>query len=153
MKVLKITTALLCLGLIVSACSKNNKAAKNIDGTYSFDSWSWDGSILTTADELSGSDTLGIWTFNTCKTSKDDCDGSQTGFLGLTTNETFEWRIEDKGESIVFGNGSQSTGASANQLSGKWDIVTLNDSKLVATSSTCGTCQLIGKSTITFTKN
>jgi hypothetical protein len=153
MRFLKICCAALALGLVLGACNKNNEAAKNLDGSYSLDSWAYEGNGgLLPPGEVLGSDTLGVWDFTPCKVTEGDCEGSQTGFLGTST-ETFEWRLEDKGTSFIIGGTTSTTGASAGQLAGKWDVITLDENTLIATSSTCGTCFLAGQSTITFTKN
>ena len=113
--------SLLALALFAaSACNKDNKAARDLDGTWQLDSWTYAGNDTIPAGAADNVDSF--WVFAKCKTNRTNCDGHQEGFLGGVATENFTWFFSNKGANFDMGGGSFTTGASMNQLSGSWTV-------------------------------
>ena len=136
--------------LLASACNKDNKAAKDLDGTWKLESWTYAGNDTLPAGAAANVESF--WVFAKCKNSRSNCEGHQNGFLGGAADEHFMWFFSNKGANFDMGGGSFTTGASMNQLSGSWTVSTLEEESFVITSSSCGSCSTLGASTVTFSR-
>lgn len=82
--------------LLITACSKDNKYAKRLDGVWTISSITEND----TAVDLTG--VTFTMTFTKCKTTKEFCSGSQTIDFGTgPETETFQWQISEKGEKFT----------------------------------------------------
>lgn len=141
--------ALLALVTIAAlSCNKDNKAAKDLDGTWQMESWTYAGKDTIPAGTANIGETF--WVFAKCKSSATNCHGHQHGFLGGVQQEDFEWFFSNKGATFDMGSGAFTSAASMNQLAGSWDVETLDDETFVIGTSSCGTCATVGRSTVTF---
>ena len=136
--------------LLATACNKDNQAAKDLDGTWRLDSWSYAGNDTIPAGEAANVESF--WVFAKCKNSATNCDGHQNGFLGGIADENFSWFFSNKGGTFDMGGGAFTTASSMNQVSGSWTVSTLDDDSFVITTSSCGSCATLGASTLTFTR-
>ena len=133
-----------------TACNKDNRAAKDLDGTWELESWTYAGNDTIPAGAAANVESF--WVFAKCKTSQTNCQGHQEGFLGGVATENFTWFFSNKGANFDMGGGSFTSGASMNQLGGRWTVSTLDDDSFVITSSSCGSCTTLGASTVTFSR-
>ncbi len=101
MKQFKTLSLLLVLALLISACSKDQKVIKQLEGTWKITAMTVDGTAVD-AEFFSGTST----TFPKCKQKKETCVGTQTAtfeFFGttFTTTTEFNYEVKDKGETFV----------------------------------------------------
>lgn len=91
-RILSIFCLVAITAVIFVGCSKDNKYAKRLDGTWNVTSW-----MQGTTEQLVEGISLAI-TFTKCKTKDEWCTGSQTFTLGTESETTaFEWQISEKG--------------------------------------------------------
>ena len=50
------------------------------------------------------------------------------------------------------GGGAFTSTASMNQLGGSWDVETHDENTFVLSSSSCSTCTIVGRTTLTFSR-
>lgn len=121
------TFALLAAITVISACSKDQKVVKELEGTWTVTATTVDG-VAQPDSTFSGT----TYTFNKCKVKKENCNGTLEADLGIfgSLSFGFQYNIADKGETfnmIVLGETTSST------------IVEHSDSKFVfSTSDTSG---------------
>ena len=90
----KIITLLLPVLFLITACSKDQKVVRQLDGTWKVTDVKENGASVN-ASEYEGLK----YSFEKCKVSKEACNGSVTQ-QGLTL--AFTYKITDDGEKIVF---------------------------------------------------
>ncbi|HQQ93927.1 MAG TPA: hypothetical protein PLQ93_05195 [Bacteroidia bacterium] len=147
MKFITLSFCLIAL-LLFGSCSKNNKQAKTLDGTWSLKTWSWSGMGAVAAGSFTG--TLGSWNFTACKASKDNCPASVNNFAGSATNEAIQWYIREKGTRFTMAPDVSSS--PLGNLGGEWEITELSDNKFALSSETCGSCKTNGKTILEFSR-
>lgn len=129
------------------SCSKDNEAAKKLGGSWTLNQFAWAGKDSLPAGQFI--DSLGTWEFAACKSKTETCRGTATDFFGSGT-EGFGWYIRSKGTKFTFG--ADEIASKIAQFGGEWDISELTDNSFVITSESCGSCKVLGKETLTFTK-
>jgi len=136
--------------LVLAGCNKDNRAAKDLDGTWQLTSLNYAGKDTIPAGSVD--DPNSFWTFAKCKVTKTNCGGHQTGFLDGTEQEGFTWFFSNKGASFDIGGGTLDGENSMDQLAGSWDVDTQDDETFIISSGGCPNCLIFGRTTLTFTK-
>ncbi|MEX2597063.1 MAG: lipocalin family protein [Salibacteraceae bacterium] len=132
MKKILFSTFALFLGLLVmTSCNKNQRAVKDLAGTWTVTDQTYDG-VSVPKEEFEGT----TYTFNECKVKKEDCTGSLTYNDPLKGSQTtaFTYSVSDKGETITM---NMSFMGETETTVG--DIEELTDSKFVFSSNEDGT--------------
>lgn len=94
MNALKIICLVAVSLLFITSCSKDQKIAKQLDGT-----WKVDKIIPKIGSAIT--DSLPTLSFTKCKVKKTTCTGIWKSFDGSSVE--FEWDIEEKGKDFWFG--------------------------------------------------
>ena len=132
MKILWNLLAIALLALSVQSCNKENKVAKEFDGTWMLD-YQWSGGPSADAAVV---DSAGTWNFTSCKTSKETCfavyDGEDDDQM------TFSWGIDDGAESMSITVPIEDHWMY--QFQGTYDIFSKTEQKIVLLSNDCTNC-------------
>ena len=141
MKVLWKLIPVLVLALALQGCKKENRVAKDFDGTWSF-AYQWSGGQ---ADNAEAFGVVGSWNMTSCKTTKEDCFAVYSG--DDDDQLTFSWGVEDGAESISVSAPVQDHFMF--QFAGTYDIFSQTDSKVVLISNDCNACGAENRGTYT----
>ena len=143
----KLSLLILSVMLVIS-CSKDNKQAQILDGTWNLDKWSWEGKDTIVSGSFSG--TTGTWIFTACKAANNNCSGTVNNFADSNADEKISWYIREKGTRFTMV--PDNAGTPLGNLGGEWEILELSEQQFILTSQTCGSCNTTGKSRLEFSK-
>lgn len=140
----RVIVLILAVAALATGCSKENKLAKDLDGTWTL-SYQWTGDENNLPAVF---DNVGTWTLDACKPSKETCFAVYSG--DDDGNITFEWTVLDGAESMQFT--VIDTQHWMNQFNGTYEIFSQTDALLVLTSTDCVGCLESGGYTISLSK-
>ena len=91
------------VALIISSCSKDQKAVNQLKGEWEETEWNYSISFLG----FNQSETIDppekrVYTFEKCKVKNEYCNGTLT--IENSTNQYFTYTVQDEGETIEFVN-------------------------------------------------
>ncbi len=92
-KITKLLSAIVLMSILFTACSKDNKVSRKLDGDWTVTEFKVNGD----AQDLSAFDIE--YSFTECDTKEEYCSGSITFSGGnFTDTELFEYQISEKGK-------------------------------------------------------
>lgn len=137
-------TFLTAAALLLASCAKENKLAKELDGTWQVD-YQWAGDANTQPESFTNAAT---WTLTKCKAKKETCTGVYQGDDDVQIS--FDWTVLDGADSVSFSVIDDNHWMQ--QFEGTYGIFSQTESKVVLLSNTCDRCPFRGTYTVTLSK-
>lgn len=131
----------------IISCYKDNEEAKKLGGTWKMDKFEWAGKDSVPAGLFT--DSLGSWQFTVCKSRTETCKGKVNEFFAAP-EESFGWYLRSKGTKLTFLPDDIKAGTA--QFAGDWNVSELSEHSLVISSESCGSCKVLGKEVLFFSK-
>lgn len=118
---------LVTVGLLFGSCSKDQRAVKDLEGTWNATSYKVNGA------ETIGSGASISMTFEKCKVKKENCPGSSTTTFGqLSETDQFTYKIYEKATKLdidmVDANDDDITGATITEVTDERFVFNWTDS-------------------------